>query len=64
MNEDKPDGQYDSNVGKHKTVETIETTMADDGVEETHISHEIKKASRWTFSSWNRKKYEQIDWSK
>lgn len=59
---DYDDGQFDSTFGKHKTIETIETKMGSDGVEETHITHEIKKANRWTWSGWG-PNYSKIDWS-
>lgn len=46
-----PDGQYDDEVGKHKTVKTIETKISEvDGVEETHVTHDIKQANPWKFS--------------
>lgn len=59
--QDYEDGQYDSQLGKHKTVETIKTVMADDGVEETHITHDIKRADKWKFGGWG-KNYNKIDW--
>ncbi len=60
------DGEYDGEIAGHKTVETIETKMGADGVEETHISHEVKRADKckFTFSSKEKKNYKQIDWTK
>ncbi len=64
--ENLPDGQYDSEFEGKPTVETVETVISDeDGVEETHITHDIKMADRWKFVTCaNKKNYENIDWSK
>ena len=66
--ENIPDGQYDSEFEGKPTVETVETKICDDGVEETHITHDVKQPLRWTFSSGGNKRfaknYDEIDWSK
>jgi len=58
------DGEYDSQFGKHKTVEKIETkTNEEDGVEECHITQTIKQKDRWKFPGLGAG-YDKIDWSK
>ena len=66
---DKEDGEYDSSFGGKPTVEKLETKISkEDGVEETHITHTIKQANRWTFSNAGGTKFaagiDKIDWSK
>ena len=66
VDQDYADGQSDGEIGGYKTVETVETKIGADGVEETHITHEVKRASRWTFGSLGKRyedNYETIDWS-
>lgn len=61
------DGIYDSEFNGKPSVETIETKVAQDGVEETHITHDLKLANRYRFSSGGSKRYAEnyskIDWS-
>jgi len=69
MNPDNiQDGQYDSKVGKYDCIETVSTKLGADGVEETHIAHEIKRKNRWTFTSAGERGFmtgfDKIDWSK
>ena len=61
--QDYLDGEFDSEIAGYKTVEKVDTVIGEDGVEETHITHEVKRASRWTFLPPNAKKFDLIDWS-
>ena len=66
--ENLDDGDYDSEFEGKPTVETVETKIAEDGVEETHITHHVKQHDRWFFSSGGSKRfeknYDKIDWTK
>jgi len=67
--QDKEDGQYDTEFQGKEAVETISTTESDeDGIETTKYDVLLKQRSRYTFSAGGNKRfagnYDQIDWSK
>ena len=60
------DGQYDGEIAGYKTIETVETKIGLDGVEETHITHDIKMKNPacFTLTEKMKKVIDKIDWKK